>query len=353
MRKKRNHSTIAMASLVAAISANPAIAQSGEVTVAVGGGIVQEVGRETLWGPAGEVLGLTVNEETINNAYSAVQLQAAASAVTYDVVQANSFQAERGLAEGLFQPIDYSVVDASDFIEGTAPEHCISSLIFASVLAWNTNTYPDNPPQSWADFWDVENFPGTRAMRADAEAQLEVALMADGVPVEDVYEVLASEGGLERAIAKLEEIRPHVTVWWDSGAQHAQLMRDGEVDMAFGWNGRFESARRDGGPVDYTFNQGILGMDCWAVPADAPNPENAMLLINEMSKPEPQARFALGVSYIGGNARAYETGLIDEEAARLLPTHPDHAASMLVQQNAWWIENLEEAQLAFEEMMTR
>ncbi|MFZ5672924.1 MAG: ABC transporter substrate-binding protein [Pseudomonadota bacterium] len=351
MTMKTLTTSLSLIALLATGGLSPAIA--GDVTVAVGGGVIQEVGRETLWGPAGRTLGLTVKEETINDAYAAVKLQAAANAVTYDLVQTNAFQAEKGGREGLFLPLDYGVIDKTDFIEGTAQKYCISALIFSWVMAWNKDTYAGNEPKDWADFWNVEKFPGKRAMRNDPEAQLEIALLADGVPMDKVYEVLKSEGGLKRALDKIDQLRPHIAVWWNSGAQHAQLMKDKEVDMSVGWNARFEAVKKDGAPVDYTFNQGIMSMDCWAVPAGAPHAADAMRMINEMSKPEAQAKFSVGVKYGAANKRAYETGLIPDEVSKKLPTYPDNAKSQLAQQNDWWVEHVEEAQLGFQDLMSR
>ena len=100
-------------------------------------------------------------------------------------------------------------------------------------MAWNTDKYGSpgtyGAPKSWADFWDVKKFPGTRAYRANnVDGALEPALMADGVPPEKVYEVLSTRAGKMRAINKIRELKPHISVFWGSGAQQAQLMKDAE-----------------------------------------------------------------------------------------------------------------------------
>ena len=46
-------------------------------------------------------------------------------------------------------------------------------------------------------------------------------------------------------MAKLEEIKPHIDAWWDSGAQSIQLLADGEVDMLPIWNGRIEVLKEE------------------------------------------------------------------------------------------------------------
>ena len=238
------------------------------------------------------------------------------------------------------------------FLPGTAAEYCTGIYAVGVVLGWNTNTYQGEQPASWPDFWNVEKFPGTRALRADAEAQIEMALLGDGVAPEDVYEVLSTDEGLQRAIDKLAEIKPNVAVWWSSGAQLAQLMTDGEVDMASGWNGRLQAAKSAGGPADYTFNNGILTIDCFAVPKASPNKEVAMQLINEMSSGESQAGLTRYISYGPTNLDAYSTGIISDETAALLPTHPDYADSLVVLDIDWWVANNDRAQQMFEDMMT-
>ena len=157
--------------------------------------------------------------------------------------------------------------------------------------------YGDKGPQSWADFWDVKKFPGKRAYRKGVAGALEPALMADGVPPNKVYEVLSQPGGIERALKKIRELKPHIAVWWSSGAQHAQLMKDGEVDMTTGWNGRFDVVAKDGGKVAYTFNQALLDYDCFAVPKGAPNRDAAMKFLAEISKPAYQAEFTKYITY--------------------------------------------------------
>src|SRR6185437_4806523 len=96
-------------------------------------------------------------------------------------------------------------------------------------------------------FLGREEVSGKRSYRKSVAGALEPALMADGVPADKVYEVLSAPGGIERAIKKIKELKPNIAVWWASGAQHAQLMKDGEVDMITGWNGRFDVAAKDGG----------------------------------------------------------------------------------------------------------
>jgi len=102
---------------------------------------------------------------------------------------------------------------------------------YSSVLAYSQKKYPEGatPKQLGPIFWDVKKFPGRRAACANHPiATLEAA--PDGrrrcAPTK-----LYSRSMLTGAFRKLEEIKPNITVWWTSGAQSAQLLNDGEVDM--------------------------------------------------------------------------------------------------------------------------
>lgn len=322
------------------------------IGIATSGGLLADAGRTALWGPATEKLGLKYTEDTIDEGLNAVRLQVNANNVTYDLTQMANYEAALGGKEGILAPIDYSVVSKDGF-NGTATDYCVGYQTYTFSLAWNTKTYGKDGPQSWADFWNVEKFPGTRAMRANAEAQLEAALMADGVAPGDVYKVLSEDGGLERAIAKIEELKPHVAVWWKSGAQVAQLLRDGEVDMSTGWNGRFQAAQKDGGPAEFTWNQGILGVDCFAVPKGAPHFDKAMEVLAYMALPAPQAEMAARTNYGPGNSKAFDTDIISEEAIKMLPNYPDNAKTQITLDPDWWAANNNRAQKLFDEMLTR
>jgi putative spermidine/putrescine transport system substrate-binding protein len=339
---------IAAAALTLALS-SPAWSQ--ELTVVSFGGSFQEGQSKALFGPAAKALGIKIKEETYTS-IADLRLKVKAGAVTWDVVTSGSGSAARAGAEGILEKLDYKIIDVSNFLPGMAQEYCVGGDVFSTVLAWNTKTYGDKGPQSWADFWDVKKFPGKRAYRKAVAGALEPALMADGVPPDKVYEVLSSPGGIERAIKKIKELKPHIAVWWASGAQHAQLMKDGEVDMTTGWNGRFDVAAKDGAKVSYTFNQGLLDNDCYAIPKGAPNKDLAMKFLAEITKPQYQAEFTKYITYGPTNTKAYEIGAIEESYAKKLPSHPDNAKKQVAIDLDWYIKNEAAASAAYQNMLT-
>lgn len=349
-KRKLLKTTVAFVALSAA-TAFAAPAQADELTAVSWGGALQDAQSKTLWQPAAKVMGITVREETYGG-MADLRLQVNSGAVTWDVVTSGSGSAARAGAEGLLEPLDYSVIDVSTFQKGLWQDYCVGGDVFSTVLAWNTKTFGDDGPQSWADFWDVEKFPGKRAYRNSVAGALEPALMADGVPADKVYEVLSTPEGIDRALDKIRELKPHIAVWWSSGAQHAQLMVDGEVDMVTGWNGRFDVAAKDGAAVKYTFNEALLDYDCYAIAKGAPNKDLAMKFLAEIVKPQYQAEFTKYITYGPTNIKAYELGLIEEEYAKRLPSHPDNAARQLPINLQWYIDNEADASAKYQDMLT-
>lgn len=340
----------ALAALGTAVALAGAAAAE-ELTAVSWGGALQEAQSKTLWQPAAKAMGITVREETYGGVAD-LRLQVKSGAVSWDIITSGSGSAARAGAEGLLEPLDYKVIDVSTFQKGLWQDYCVGGDVFSTVLAWNTKTFGDNGPQSWADFWDVKKFPGKRAYRNSVAGALEPALMADGVPPEKVYEVLSTPEGVDRAINKIRELKPHISVWWSSGAQHAQLMKDGEVDMITGWNGRFDVAAKDGAAVKYTFNQALLDYDCYGIPKGAPNKDLAMKFLAEIVKPQYQADFTKYITYGPTNVKAYELGLIDETYAKQLPSHPDNAARQLPIDLQWYIDNEADASAKYQDMLT-
>ena len=342
-----------LAAVVAAgsvlLSAAPTQAQ--QLTVVSFGGSYQEAQSKALFQPAAKAMGITIKEETYTG-IADLRLKVKAGAVTWDVVASGSGSAARAGAEGILEKLDYKVIDVSNFVPGTWQDYCVGGDVFSTVLAWNTKTYGDKGPQSWADFWDVKKFPGKRSYRKSVAGALEPALMADGVPADKVYEVLSAPGGIERAIKKIKELKPNIAVWWASGAQHAQLMKDGEVDMITGWNGRFDVAAKDGGKVAYTFNQALLDYDCYAIAKGAPNKDLAMKFLAEISKPQYQAEFTKYITYGPTNKKAYDLGTIDASYAKQLPSYPANAAKQLTINLDWYTKFEEKASAAYQNMLT-
>lgn len=351
---RRRMAQIAMAAAVAALLSNTASAEP--ITVVSWGGSYGAAQDNALFNDASKNTGIEINRES-GASMSKACLQVESGAVSWDLVVTGSGGAAAAAAKGCLEKIDYSVVDVSDFYPNLYTDYCVGSDVFATVMSWNTDKYgePGSPgaPNSWADFFDVEKFPGTRAYRANnVDGALEPALMADGVPPEKVYEVLSTREGKMRAINKIRELKPHIAVFWGSGAQQAQLMKDAEVDMTTGWNGRFDNAKKDGAKVGYTLNQALLDYDCFAMPKGAPNKDVAMKFLAEISKPEYQANLPFHITYGPTNKKAYEITTAPQELIESLPSHPKNVPMMLPVSLEFYAEHREEALELYMELLS-
>ncbi len=198
--------------------------------------------------------------------------------------------------------------------EGALFENGVGSHAFATVLAWRTDKFQETP-QSWADFWDVERFPGARSLQRYAARVLPIALLADSVAVEDLYPL-----DIDRAFASLDRIKDHIRVWWTAGAQSTQILRDGEVDMIGIWHGRYFEAEDAGAPVAMTWNQGQVDRAYWVVAKGTPNLENAKKFVEFATSAKPLAGFVTQADYGALNPAANE--FVSEEDAQRMPTTP-------------------------------
>lgn len=327
-----------------------ASAQASDLTIASWGGAYQKAQSEALFQPAAKALGIKIKEVTYNG-MADVRLQVQTGAVTLDIVAGGTGSAAHAGAEGLLEPLDYKVIDVSHFYPGMATKYCVGGDVFSNVFAYSTAKYGANPPKTWADFWDVKKFPGKRAYRGGVAGALEPALMADGVPPDQVYKVLSTDAGLKRAIDKIRQLKPYIAVWWTSGAQQAQLMKDGEVDMTTGWNGRFDDIIKSGAKVAYTFNQAIYDSDCFSIPKGAPHKAEAMRFLAEISKPQYQAALTKYITYGPTNKDAYKNGLISEAVAKTLSSAPANAAMQIPLDASWYEKNEAKATAMYQDMM--
>ena len=176
-----------------------------------------------------------------------------------------------------------------------------------------------NAPKTMADFFDTKAFPGKRGMRKSPKVTMEFALIADGVPTSEVYDVLGTEEGIARAFAKLDTIKEDV-VWWEAGAQPPQLLADGEVVFSTAWNGRvFNAKNAEGQPFEMVWDGQIYDLDLFVIPKGSKNKEAALDFVAFSTATEQLAAQASWISY--GPARA-------SSEARIGTFHSDSSIKM-------------------------
>jgi putative spermidine/putrescine transport system substrate-binding protein len=157
--------------------ASPALAEES-IAVASYGGAYQDALRKAFYEPTAKSLGIEVKEFTLSG-ISDIRTQVKAGAVEWDVVELYAGQCQQAANEGLIEPLDYNVINADGIPKDLVQSHWVGFTAYSTVLAWNTEVYKDNPPKSWADFFDTKKFPGTRALSGyGPSTNAEMALMA-------------------------------------------------------------------------------------------------------------------------------------------------------------------------------
>lgn len=321
-----------------------ALAQE-RLTVADPGGPFEAAFGEAFYRPFEEATGHTIaNTAREHQPTSQVQSIVETGSYSWDVVTVT--QADQVLLgdRDLLEELDWSGEHMDNIMSDARTDVWMGTDVYATILAYRTDTFPDKAPESWADFWDVENFPGRRALRRSPIDTLEIALMADGVAMEDLYPL-----DIDRALAKLDEIREHVDVWWTGGAQTSQLLASGEVDMLPTWNGRAQTVIDDDAPVGILWNQGLYSIEGWSIPKGNPKADLGREFIKFCADPERQAAFTDKLAYGPTNPKAYD--YISEERAKFLPTAPDNLKRMTLANQGWWGEHKEEAESRFNEWL--
>ena len=220
-------------------------------------------------------------------------------------------------------------------LDGACVGHGVRFDIGGMVLSYDPRVFPDGGPQSWADFWDVERFPGPRALPhyGSPWTVLMAALLADGVAPDALFPL-----DLDRAFRKLDAVRPHVTVWWNSGDQNMQIFRTQEVVMAMLFSNRASKLRFEEGAVDFTWNEGILGGAPFCILRDAPRPLAAMALLDSFyTRPEAVALY-VEAQYVSTFVRGV-SDFVDPALRDTLVTNPDNWSRVVRTDPAWLAEN--------------
>ena len=124
--------------------------------------------------------------------------------------------------DNLLEPLDYATLDRQrlDKIPKELQRpYALGQRIYSFNIVYNIHLLPKSKhPRNWADVWDAKQFPGGRTFnfQGGIEPQLEVALLADGVPVDKLYPL-----DVERAWKMFDKLRPLVSKWYTSHARRS------------------------------------------------------------------------------------------------------------------------------------
>jgi putative spermidine/putrescine transport system substrate-binding protein len=321
--------------LLGAALALAGAASAKDLTVISYGGANKDAQAKAYYAPFQKSTGLKLVSGEYNGEMAKLKAMVDTKSVSWDVLEVESPELARGCDEGMFEKLDYSKIgNKADFVPGAAQTCGVGIFVWSTVLAYNADKLKVGPT-SWKDFWDVKKFPGKRGMRKGAKYTLEVALMADGVAPKDVYKVLATPAGVDRAFKKLDQLKPNIQ-WWEAGAQPPQYLVSGDVVMSSAYNGRIANTQKEGKNLKIVWNGGMYDFDSWAIPKGSPNKDAALKFIAFASKPENQKVYSQNIAYGPTNKKAVP--LLDKKLVADLPTAPQNIKSGVAVDVAFWAD---------------
>ena len=312
------------------------VAQARDFTIAGWGGNYQDAQREAYYKPFFDEKGVKFTETTYLGGLAEVKTMADTGDVTWDLVIAESSDLLIGCDEGLFEELDWDSMPGKEQIMEVAQQRCSAgNVVIATGLAYNADTIGDAKPESWADFFDTTKWPGKRGLRTGPKYNLEYALLADGVPLEEIYEVLSTPEGVDRAFAKLDTIKGDLQ-FWDAGAQPVEWLAANNVVMTASYNARISAAQKEGKNLAFVWKNPVYNIDAWAIPADAPNKDLALEFINFANTATPQAKFSELFFYGPTNLEAASELPADVQAK--IPAG-DNIKDAFLMDDAFWADN--------------
>jgi putative spermidine/putrescine transport system substrate-binding protein len=264
----------------------------------------------------------------------AIRTQASSGKPSWDIVDAEPYTSESLGRQGILAPIDYSIVDKSKVHPGLANRYGVAGYQYSYVIAWDSKKYGDAGPKNWVDFFDTKRFPGKRTLYKWMNGMLEAALLADGVPADQLYPL-----DVARAMNKLDELRPHILAYWGSGAESQQLMIEGEASMGAIWNTRAILLEEDSeGRVKWGYDNAFVTPSSWSVLTGNPGGSaNAMRFIDSTLDEHKQIQL---LELMGNGTTNPKCGaLLTPELRARDAGSPENMAKQFKLNIEWYVDN--------------
>ncbi|KAA2212965.1 extracellular solute-binding protein [Teichococcus oryzae] len=331
--------TLLAASALTALGA-PRLARAqnaGEVIIATTGGLMERSLQEHFYRRFQRETGIRVRSVPIElpDQWARAQAGRRSGNIPFDIVTATPPDLIQH-AE-ILQPLDCGAMPG--IVAHALPNACFGHGIIRTAggmaLVWSKKAFPQNAPASWADFFDVQKFPGPRSLPDTGDREWWVplaALMADGVPRDKLFPM-----DLDRAYRKLDALKPHVAAWWKSGDNSMQIMRGGDAVMTMAYSSRAVPLAKSG-EFDFTWNGAIRDVGNWAVLKGGPNTQNALRFLDFfVQDAKEHVAFSEKVSFDSNNREA--PSLVPEAERRFRPSWPENWEKLVIADYAWVAEH--------------
>jgi putative spermidine/putrescine transport system substrate-binding protein len=308
----------------------------GSLTIATYGatGDLADAFEKSWFGPLRDDYGIDLNVVSPVD-YGKIEAMVRTGNIEWDLIDSDGLFISRAKLDGLGEPIDYSIVETTNLVEGAALEYGVVINKGAVTISYPTDALyaAEQGPKTWQEFYDASAFPGRRAFHSTAYETLPTAALADGVPLDQLYPL-----DLDRAFKSLDRIRPEVVKFYDSGVQSQDLVNAKEVDLISAWSGRMGALIVEGKPVYLTFNQGIPFNSGWVVTKGSPNRDQAMHAINVLAN-TPILHKILAEITTYGFTNKLGMAMVDPALLPILSTAPENVSIQAPLDDDWWAQN--------------
>ena len=276
------------AAAAATAVATPALER--ELVVVTTGGAFEAALRKHFFDPFEKETGvkITTVASSLGDQHAKLKAMVEAGKVEYDVVS-NGATAAFQFSNNVIDLDCKRLKNLGQALEGSCAGNTLLRTFGGGVIAYRTDKFPGGGPQTAADFFDTTKFPGPRGMHNAGSPHwaLAFALLADGVAPDKLFPL-----DLDRAFKKLDTIRPQIKVFWKTGDQSQQILRDGEVVMSLMWSGRAVTLKKANVPVEVSWKNAFKDIAYWSIAKNAPHPNAAYAFLDfYLSRPEAHVAF--------------------------------------------------------------
>jgi len=328
-----------------AVFAGCSPAAASDITVISFGRADQVALTHAYYGSFRKTTGIAVKSASYDGQTTELEQMVKTGKTVWDVMQVESRTLQLGCQSGLFEKLDHGrIAGEKDFIPGAISDCGVGIFAWSVALAYDADKV-QGAPASWADFWNVRKYPGKRGLRRSAKYTLEIALLSEGVPAGEVYGVLATSRGVDRAFARLEQIKSDV-LWWEAAAQPAAFLAARKLVMTSAytlWIDREQQRKKN---FRIAWGGNLYDVDSWAIPKGTPKASDAYRFIAFASRPEYQKLLSENIAYGPANRKALP--LLDARVAGAMPSAEAHLAQALKVDISFWIRHGEELEKRFD-----
>jgi putative spermidine/putrescine transport system substrate-binding protein len=312
-------------------------AADAQLNVAAYGGVINDFLTKDFGVPFAARTGIKVNFGS-NASMALAKLQVAAGAPSqWDITELTGSEYVEAIKQNLILPFDYSIVDGDKLVPGYKESHGVKFSSYMFVMAWDQRKIPDDQaPKTWAEFWDTQKYPGKRSIDANLTdgSALEVALLADGVPVEKLYPL-----DVERGLKSFEKLGRGNIIWYNANQEPVQQLTSGAVPLATVFHGRVLLANKGGAQLGFTPAYSSVSGNYLTVIRTTGQAKAAFELINFiLTDPEAGAAYMKDTNYAVPDAASF--ALLPKSVQDILPTSPAMRDKVFFKNDAWWAANL-------------